>query len=165
LFSISSATGEFVRSSNPILLATSSSQLPSTPSISRPSSTPSIQGSTFRQVPHRTRTRGVPLQEDSAVLEPARKRVRTNRSATDEAIDLLVSVLKDQQGGSSTTPLNKVELAILLVQREYETRLSEGHLLEAISFLTTEAQASVFINLNSRIRDMWLCKFAHVTLI
>ena len=116
-------------------------------------------------MPHRTRTRGVPLQEDSAVLEPARKRVRTNRSATDEAIDLLVSVLKDQQGGSSTTPLNKVELAILLVQREYETRLSEGHLLEAISFLTTEAQASVFINLNSRIRDMWLYKYAHVTLI
>jgi hypothetical protein len=140
-------------------VATSSSQLPSTPS------TPPIEGNSFRQVPHRTRTRGVPLRDDSAVLDPARKRVRTNGSGTDEAIDLLVSVLKGQQGGSSTMPPNKVELAILLVQREYETRLSEGHLLEAISFLTTKAQASVFINLNSRIRDMWLCKYAHVTLI
>ena len=164
MFSISSATGEFVRSSNPILLATSSSQLPSTPSISRPSSTPSIQGSTFRQVPHRTRTRGVPLQEDSAVLEPARKRVRTNRSATDEAIDLLVSVLKDQQGGGRVR-FNTVELAIQLLQNEYETRLSKGHFLTVVDFLTAEAKASVFITLNSSIRDMWLCKNTDVSLI
>ena len=46
-----------------------------------------------------------------------------------------------------------------------EIRLSKGHFLVAIDFLTAEAKASVFITLNSSIRDMWLCKNTDVKLI
>jgi hypothetical protein len=144
LFTVSSATGAFVRSSN----SNTASQL----------STPSIR-STPIPVTHRIRTRGVPLQSDS---EPSRKRVKTTK--TDEAIDMLMLVLKDQQC-SGRVRFNTVELAIQLLQKEYETRLSEGHFLEAVDFLTTEVKASVFITLNSSIRDIWLCKNAHVSLI
>jgi hypothetical protein len=144
LFTVSSATGAFVRSSN----SNTVSQL----------STPSIR-STPIPVTHRIRTRGVPLQSDS---EPVRKRVKTTR--TDEAIDMLVSVLKDQQG-SGRVRFNTVELAIQLLQKEYETRLSEDHFLEAVDFLSIEVKASVFITLNSSIRDVWLRKNAHVLLI
>ena len=112
LFTVSSATGAFVRSSN----SNTASRL-STPSIS----------STPIPVTHRIRTRGVSLQSDS---EPLRKRVKTTKA--DEAIDILVSVLKDQQGsGSGRVRFNTVELAIQLLQKEYERRLSEGHFLEA----------------------------------
>lgn len=146
MFTVSSATGAIVRSSNS---NTASSQL----------STPSIRSAPI-PVTHRIRTRGVPLQSDS---EPSRKRVKTTNK-TDEAIDILVSVLKDQQG-SGRVRFNTVELAIQLLQKEYETRLSEGHFLEAVDFLTTEAKASVFITLNSGIRDAWLCKNTHVSFI
>jgi hypothetical protein len=97
------------------------------------------------------------------LLEPARKRIKTTGS--NEAIDLLVSVLKDQQSGSRRVCFNTVELAIQLLQKEYKTRLSEGHFLLAVDVLTAEAKASVFITLNSSIRDMWICKTADVTLI
>jgi hypothetical protein len=73
--------------------------------------------------------------------------------------------LKAQQSGSSRALFNPVELAIQLLQREYETRLSESHFLEAVDFLTTEAKASVFITLNSNMRDIWLCRNASVVLI
>jgi histidinol-phosphate/aromatic aminotransferase/cobyric acid decarboxylase-like protein len=85
------------------------------------------------------------------LLEPARKCVKTTGS--DEAIDLLVSVLKDQQSGSGRVCFNTVELAIQLLQIEYKTHLSEGHFLLAVDVLTAEAKASVFITLNSSIRD------------
>jgi hypothetical protein len=123
-------------------------------------STPSIQGSNLIPVSHRVRTRGVPLRSDS---EPERKRIKTTLEA-DEAIKLIVSVLKDQQGGGRVC-FNTVELAIQLLQKEYETRLSEGHFLVAIDFLTAKAKAFVFITLNSSIRDMWLCKNTDVELI
>ena len=58
-----------------------------------------------------------------------------------------------------------MELAIQLLQKEYETRLSEGHFLVIIDFLTAKAKASVFITLNSSIRDMWPCKNTDVKLI
>jgi hypothetical protein len=145
LFTVSSATGANVRSSN----SNTTSQL----------STPSIQG-TLIPVTHRIRTRGVPLQSDS---EPVRKRIKTT-AGSDEAINLLVSVLKDQQGGGRVR-FNTVELAIQLLQNEYETRLSKGHFLTVVDFLTVEAKASVFITLNSSIRDMWLCKNTDISLI
>jgi len=145
LFTVSSATGANVRSSN----SNTTSQL----------STPSIQG-TLIPVTHRIRTRGVPLQSDS---EPVRKRIKTT-AGSDEAINLLVLVLKDQQGGGRVR-FNTVELAIQLLQKEYETRLSEGHFLVAIDFLTAEIKASVFITLNSNIRDIWLCKNTDILLI
>jgi hypothetical protein len=145
LFTVSSTTGAFSRSSN-------------SNTASQPS-TPSIQGSTPIPVSHHIRTRGLPLRSDS---EPERKRVKT--SEADEAIKLIVSVLKDQQG-SGRVRFNIVELAIQLLQKEYETRLSKGHFLIAIDFLTTEAKASIFITLNSSIRDMWLCRNIDVELI
>jgi hypothetical protein len=64
-----------------------------------------------------------------------------------------VLVLKDQQG-SRRVRFNTVELAIQLLQKEYEIRLSKGHFLVAIDFLIAKAKASVFITLNSSIRDM-----------
>ena len=93
MFTTSSATGSFARSSN------TASRL----------STPSIQGSTPIPVSYRVRTRGVPLQSDS---EPERKRIKT--TPHDEAIELVVSVLKDQQG-SGRVRFNTVELAIQLL--------------------------------------------------
>jgi hypothetical protein len=123
-------------------------------------STPSIQGSNLIPVSHRVRTRGVPLRSDS---EPERKRIKTTLEA-DEAIKLIVLVLKDQQG-SRRVCFNTVELAIQLLQKEYKTRLSEGYFLVAIDFLTAKAKAFVFITLNSSIRDMWLCKNTDVELI
>jgi hypothetical protein len=75
-----------------------------------------------------------------------------------------VLVLKDQQG-SGRVRFNTVELGIQLLQKEYETRLSKDHFLKAVELLTTEAFASVFITLNSSIRDVWLRKNAHVSLI
>ena len=143
MFTTSSATGSFARSSN------TASRL----------STPSIQGSTPIPASYRVRTRGVPLQSDS---EPERKWIKT--TPHDEAIELIVSVLKDQQG-SGRVRFNTVELAIQLLQKEYETRLSEGHFLVAIDFLTAEIKASVFITLNSNIRDIWLCKNTDILLI
>jgi hypothetical protein len=143
LFTTSSATGSFARSSN------TASRL----------STPSIQGSTPIPASYRVRTRGVPLQSDS---ESERKRIKT--TPHDEVIELIVSVLKDQQG-SGRVRFNTVELAIQLLQKEYETRLSEGHFLVAIDFLTAEIKASVFITLNSNIRDIWLCKNTDILLI
>jgi hypothetical protein len=97
------------------------------------------------------------------LLEPAKKRIKTTGS--DEAIDLLVSVLKDQQSGSRRVRFNTVELAIQLLQIEYETRLSEDHFLLVVDVLTTEAKASVFITLNSNIRDIWICKTVDIILI
>jgi hypothetical protein len=98
--------------------------------------------------------------------ESARKRVKTTAtgSGQEEAFNLLILALKAQQGGSSRA-CNPVELAIQLLQREYETRLSESHFLEAVDFLTIEAKASVFISLSSNMRDIWLCKHASVMLI
>lgn len=83
-------------------------------------------------------------------------------------MELIVSVLKDQQSGSGSTGrvrFNTVELAIQLLQKEYSKRLSEGHFLIVIDFLTVESKASVFITLDSSIRDIWLCKNTDVYLI
>jgi len=96
LFTVLSATGAFSRSSNS---NTASQPL-----------TPLIQGSTPIPVSHRVRTRGVPLRSDS---EPERKRVKTTLGA-DKAIKLIMSVLKDQQGGGRVR-FNTVELAIQLL--------------------------------------------------
>ena len=73
-------------------------------------------------------------------------------------------VLKDQQSGGRVR-FNTVELAIQLLQKEYETRLSKSHFLVTIDFLTAESKAFVFITLNSSIRDMWLYKNIDVKLI
>jgi hypothetical protein len=148
LFTISSATGEFARAS------ASTSQI----------STPSIQGTSIQgtliPVSHCIRTRGVLLQDDSS--DSSRKRLKTG---SDQAIDLLTSLLKDRQKPQGRVRFNTVELAIQLLQIKYETRLSEGHFLIAIDVLIAEPKASVFITLNSSIRDIWLCKTADITLI
>jgi hypothetical protein len=61
--------------------------------------------------------------------------------------------------------LNTFELAIKLLQDEYESRLSEGHFLVAVEFLDSESKASIFITLKSRLRDQWLSKNAGIELI
>ena len=82
-----------------------------------------------------------------------------------EALEsLIISVVKEQQGAKKAR-YNNVELAIELLQNEYELRLSKSHFLVAIDFLTTETKASVFIILSSSIRDTQLCKNTDIELI
>jgi hypothetical protein len=136
--SISSATGAFSRSSQ--------------------STTPS-QGT---PVPTRVRTRGIPIRDD----EPGPERKRTKiASTTDEALELLVSLVKDQQDGKARVRLSTVELAIQLLQQEYILRLSEHHFLMAIDFLASKTNAGIFITLGSSIRETWLCKNADIELM
>jgi hypothetical protein len=74
---------------------------------------------------------------------------------------MISSVLEEQQARHR----NKVELAIQLLQTEYQDRLSTSAFIDAVDVLTNEAKASVFITLNSiNIRDLWLCKNANVEL-
>jgi hypothetical protein len=73
--------------------------------------------------------------------------------------------MKETQDKRGRVRYNTMELAIQLLQTEYETRLSTSHFLTAVDFLTTKAKASAFITLNSHIRDMWLCKNTDVKLI
>jgi hypothetical protein len=145
------ATGAFSRSSQP--------SIPS-------QSTPSTQSSQSTPIPtsHRVRTRGIPIRIDDE-LGPERKRTKTAVSSTDDALEFLVSVIKDQQEGSGRPRLNIVERAIQLLQREYESRLSEGHFLMAIDFLGIKSNASIFNTLGSSIRETWLCKNADIELI
>ena len=53
---------------------------------------------------------------------------------------MISSVLEEQQSRRR----NKVELAIQLLQNEYQERLSPVAFVEAIDVLTNEARASVF---------------------
>jgi hypothetical protein len=98
--------------------------------------------------------------------EPKQKRLKV-ASMEAEAIELLVATIKEQTGSKETgrVRLNPVELAIKLLQDEYEFRLSQVDLLSAVEFLSTENKASVFITLGSNIRDIWLCKNVGVELI
>lgn len=146
LFAVSSATGEFAYSSS-ILTSIATS----TPATQTSNSVLESRESTVA-VSQRVRTRGVPLPLDSS--GPERKRTKTN-SSTDEATELIIAVLKDQQGGGRVR-LNTIELAIQLLQQEYEALLLEEDFLIAIDFLTVEAKASVFITLTGKIRDTWL---------
>jgi hypothetical protein len=82
-----------------------------------------------------------------------------------EAIEWIISAMKETQDKGGRVRYNTVELAIQLLQTEYETRLSTSHFLAAVDFLTTKAKASAFITLNGHIRDMWLCKNTDVELI
>ncbi len=99
-------------------------------------------------------------------MEPERKRLRTSSIATTEAdaFELIIAAMKDQQQDRGRRH-NTVELAIQLLQKEYQVRLSTSHFVDAVDFLTVEAKASAFITLNSSIRDIWLCKNLDVELI
>ena len=81
-----------------------------------------------------------------------------------EAFELIVAAIKDQQQ-DGRRHYNTVELAIQLLQKEYQTKLSSSHFINAVDFLTVEAKASAFITLNSSIRDIWLCKNLDIELI
>jgi hypothetical protein len=71
-----------------------------------------------------------------------------------EALEsLIISVVKEQQGAKKAR-YNNVELAIELLQNEYELHLSKSHFLLAINFLTTKTRASIFITLGSGIKDI-----------
>jgi hypothetical protein len=74
-------------------------------------------------------------------------------------------MLKEQKEDSGRVHFDIVELAIQLLQNEYEIRLSQNYFLAAVDFLTIKTKASAFITLNSIIRDIWLCKNADVELI
>jgi hypothetical protein len=57
-----------------------------------------------------------------------------------------VLVLQDQQARGRK---NKVEIAVELLENEYQDRLSEEHFIDALNFLTDVAKASLFITLKS----------------
>lgn len=77
-------------------------------------------------------------------------------------LDKLVASLDHSIG---RVRLNTFELAIKLLQDEYEVRLSENHFLIAIEFLENQTKASVFITLKGPIRDQWLCKGTGIELL
>jgi hypothetical protein len=98
-------------------------------------------------------------QDGESELENTRKRPRGTQNI--DTYQMISSVLEEQQSRRR----NKVELAIQLLQNEYQERLSPVAFVEAIDVLTNEARASVFITLNSNsIRDLWLCKNANIQL-
>jgi hypothetical protein len=148
---VSSATGSFARSSN------SNSN-----SNSTQYTTPSIASSQGTPIPtsQRIRARGI----DS---EPPKKRLKTSSTSAieNEAMQWIISTMKEKEKDGGRVLYNTVELAIQLLQNEYETRLSTGHFLIAVDFLTSEVKASAFITLNGQIRDIWLCKSINVELI
>ena len=137
-----SATGVFARSSR--------TQLPSTPSI---------RGDTPIPFPPRqTRKRGVLMTQEDTESEPDRKRRITNT----DTYDMIVSVIKDQQAGRR----NNIELAIQLLENEYQERLSTTDFIDALEVLENNSKAFVFITLKSSlIRDNWLCKNAGVQIL
>ena len=81
-----------------------------------------------------------------------------------DAFELIIAAMKDQQQDRGRR-CNTVELAIQLLQKEYQIQLSTSHFVNAVDFLTVEAKALAFITLNSSIRDIWLCKNLDVKLI
>jgi hypothetical protein len=64
-----------------------------------------------------------------------------------EAIEWIILVMKEKQDDRGRVRYNTVELAIELLQLEYEIRLSTSHFLIAVNFLTTESKAFAFITL------------------
>jgi len=76
---------------------------------------------------------------------------------------MIVSVLQDQQAGGRK---NKVEIAVELLENEYQDKLSDDHFVRTLNFLTDVLKASIFITLkSSSIRERWLCQNADVELI
>jgi hypothetical protein len=98
-------------------------------------------------------------QDGDSEVDTLGKRQRT--TPVTNTFDMISSVLEEQQARRR----NKVELAIQLLQTEYQDRLSTSAFIDAVDVLTNEAKASVFITLNStNIRDLWLCKNANIEL-
>lgn len=110
--------------------------------------------------PIRHRKRGVPIRKDDTDTENDKKRPRATQNI--DTFEIISSVLDAQQARRR----NKVELAIQLLETNYQERLSTSHFIDAVSILETESKASVFITLKSSvIRDYWLCKNADVELL
>jgi hypothetical protein len=93
-------------------------------------------------IPQRTQKRGIPLRQDDIELEPKKKKVRNQEG---DAFDIIVGLMKDQQAGHR----NKVELAIQLLQDQYQERLSTSDFIDAVGILENSAKASIFITLQS----------------
>ena len=61
---------------------------------------------------------------------------------------------------------NKVELAIQLLERQYQQRLSIVHFINTIEVFESSSKASIFITLQSGdICDLWLERYTNVQLI
>ena len=85
-----------------------------------------------------------------------------------EALELLISSMKTQPSQESRVRrvrLNTFELAIQLLQDEYESRLSESHFLFAVELLESQSKALIFITLKGPLRDRWLSKNIGIELI
>ena len=91
-----------------------------------------------------------------------KKKPRIRAAADGDAFDTIISMMKDQQAGRRQ---NKVELAIQLLQEQYQERLSTSDFIDAVGILENSAKASIFITLkSSKIRDLWLQKHACIYL-
>jgi hypothetical protein len=146
LFSESSATGSYSRSSQP-----------STASI------PNSQVSTPSHIDlGRIRKRGVPIREGGTDTE-GRKRRRLELDP--DGINSLITLMKDREVGILRARSNIFERATELLQKEYETLLSGSHFLQAVEVLESESRASIFVTLKGPLRDQWLCRNAQVEFI
>ena len=127
----------------------------------------SAQASTSQDsITQRRRRRGIQLDDSQDIDDSDREVKRPYMQKATEgaaALEMIVSVLKDQQAGGRK---NKVEIAVELLENEYQDRLSEKHFLDTLNFLIDVAKASLFITLKSSlIRERWLCQNANVELI
>jgi hypothetical protein len=145
------ATGSFARSSQPL----TQSNLPSIESS---------KASTPTRPYHRVRKRGVIPDGSEVDSEGLSKRLKSE-NIENEALELFITTMKIVGQEHLQRPLNTFELAITLLEDEYGTCLSESHYLQAANILESESKASIFIAINARIRDQWLCKNAGVELL
>lgn len=149
------ATGSFARSSQPSISTLSQASVASS------------QANTSIILPYnRTKSRG--RQTEDIDREGHKSKRAKLEGIESEALELLRTSIKNQASIGSRVGrvrLNTFELAIQLLQDEYESRLSESHFFQAVQLLQSESTASVFITLNSRLRDQWLCRSAGVKLL
>jgi hypothetical protein len=83
-------------------------------------------------------------------LEPEKKKARNQKGNT---FNLIIELIKDQQAGYR----NKVELAIQLLEEQYQQKLSTSNFINTVGILENSTKASIFIILqSSKIRDLWL---------
>jgi ribosome-binding factor A len=110
------------------------------------------------QLSQRTRKRGIPIKDDDS-SERSSKRQQTVNTDT---YDIITSVLKDHRAKKR----NNIELAIELLETEYEDRLSIPDFVQALEVLADYSKASVFISVKSvERRDTWFKKAIGVQLI
>lgn len=100
------------------------------------------------------------LESDTANGVQMSRKKSSSEFDLDETIKRVLAIVEKKE-----TATNIYQLAINLLQDEYEFRLSENGLIQAIDLLQSESHASTFVSLKGQLRDLWLCRKAQVKLL